>query len=57
MGILSRAGKPTFGGRVDEDTRGYVGDLIRTAEDHLDRARALLHEAAILLDPTSREAQ
>lgn len=35
---------------MTEDTEGYVGDLIRTAEDHIDRGRALLREATILIE-------
>lgn len=35
---------------MTEDTEGYVGDLIRTADDHIRRATALTREAAILIE-------
>ena len=34
---------------MDDDEYGYAGDLVRTAEDHLDRAHALLAEARKIL--------
>lgn len=35
---------------MSDDDYGYTEDLIRTADDHLRRARALLREAALLIE-------
>lgn len=35
---------------MTEDERAYTSDLLRAAEGHLSRARALTHEALLMLE-------
>lgn len=41
---------------MTDDDRGYVEDLIRTAEDHVSRAHALLTDAQRIIGGETRDA-